>query len=95
MNQKKNKERKKTKQFEDFIEYLGKLEAVEFFGICKLLGIPCTKTQDNTEEPQIELFEFEILLERVMDKFLGLNSRQRKEVLNLLKDLVLYKKEGD
>lgn len=90
------------KDFEYFIRNLPKLEPVEFCGIAKILSVPLYKTalpegvkiedlKDMTEEQRYEI-KLDIMVpmdeiwERMMDRFLELPKRRRREINQILKD---------
>lgn len=65
---------RKEKDFEQFVRALPKLEPIEFYGLATLLGAGCE--EDKLDE----------ILEKMMDRFLELKKRKRREVLQILKD---------
>ena len=65
---------RKEKDFEQFVRALPKLEPVEFYGLATLLGAGCE--EDKLDE----------ILEKMMDRFLELKKRRRREILQILKD---------
>lgn len=90
------------KDFEYFVRNLPKLEPVEFCGIAKILSVPLYRTalpegvkiedlKDMTEEQRYEI-KLDIMVpmdeiwERMMDRFLELPKRRRKEINQILKD---------
>lgn len=91
------------KDFEFFVNNLSELEPVEFVGLAKVLGVSIVQKdvvldinkeelkQLSTEERQ-ELAEkalrpMDEILEEMMDKFLSLSKRRRKEINQILKDI--------
>lgn len=90
------------KDFEYFIRNLPKLEPVEFCGIAKILSVPLYKTalpegvktedlKDMTEEQRYEIklnlmVPMDEIWERMMDRFLELPKRRRREINQILKD---------
>ena len=90
------------KDFEYFVRNLPKLEPVEFCGIAKILSVPLYRTalpegvkvedlKGMTEEQRYEI-KLDIMVpmdeiwERMMDRFLELPKRRRKEINQILKD---------
>ena len=91
------------KDFEYFVRNIGKLNPAEFCGLAKVLSVPMIdreKVEDLTPE-QIEelklqdkenyMIEFsrpmDKVLEEMMDKFLELSKKRRKEINQILKDV--------
>ena len=91
------------KDFEYFVRNIGKLNPAEFCGLAKILSVPMidkAKIEDLTPE-QIEelklqeeknyMVEFsrpmDTILEEMMDRFLTLSKRRRKEINQILKDV--------
>lgn len=70
----------------EFLSLLQQLEAIEFIGISKLLGV---KLLDG-EEPR----DFYFLLHDCLERFEGLSRKKRKEILRILKE-VKKEKEKD
>lgn len=66
---------RKEKDFEQFVRALPRLEPVEFYGLATLLGAGCE--EDKLDE----------ILEKMMDRFLELKKRKRREILQILKDV--------
>ena len=91
------------KDFEFFVRTLPSLEPIEFWGLAKILCVPTVNEVDlkafNKEdyekmeaEEQIEYvaqFNRPIneIVEEVMDKYLALPKRTRKELNQMLKDI--------
>lgn len=61
-----------------FMELLIGLEAVEFLGLCKFLGV---KLMDDSKSPR----DFADLLSDLMEKFQNLNRTRQRELLQILK----------
>lgn len=90
------------KDFEYFIKHIGRLEAVEFCGLAKILGVEMTRKLDMSQidieklkedlDGQIEELQGEYIIpldevfEKMMDRFLELPRRRRKEINQILKD---------
>ena len=91
------------KDFEYFVRNIGKLEAVEFCGLAKILGVEMTRKLDMSQidiekikedlDGQIEELQGEYIVpldevfEKMMDRFLELPRRRRKEINQILKDV--------
>ena len=91
------------KDFEFFVKNVGKLEPVEFLGLAKVLSIPTLRglqeigltaedLKGKDEEEAKEIVEkltipVEEILEKMMDRFLELPRRRRKEINQILKDI--------
>lgn len=90
------------KDFEFFVRNLPKLEAVEFCGIAKILSVPLYKQigmetidpkelKEMNEEERYNL-KLELMIpmdeiwEKMMDRYLELPKRRRKEINQILKD---------
>lgn len=61
-----------------FMELLIGLEAVEFLGLCKFLGV---KLMEDSKSPR----DFADLLSDLMEKFQNLNRTRQRELLQILK----------
>lgn len=61
-----------------FMELLIGLEAVEFLGLCKFLGV---KLMEDSKSPR----DFTDLLNDLMEKFQNLNRTRQRELLQILK----------
>lgn len=70
------KKEKTTNQ--KFMELLIGLEAVEFLGLCKFLGV---KLMEDSKSPR----DFADLLSDLMEKFQNLNRIRQRELLQILK----------
>ena len=91
------------KDFEYFVKNIGKLNPAEFCGLAKILSVPMVDkekidslTQEQIEELKLQkdkeyMVEFsrpmDIVLEEMMDRFLSLNRKRRKEINQILKDV--------
>lgn len=91
------------KDFEFFVKNVSKLEPVEFCGLARILSVPTLrglheigltvdelkiKTPEELEEIQTQLtIPAEEILEKMMDRFLDLPRRRRKEINQILKDV--------
>lgn len=91
------------KDFEFFVKALPNLEPIEFFGLAKILCVPTVyeekleafskedyekmKAEEKTEYIAQFNRPMEAILEEVMDKYLSLSKRARKEINQMLKDI--------
>ena len=96
------------KDFEQFVKSLPALEPVEFAGLAKILSVPLvnsdilvdlTKDQidEMSEEAKMKLVAevtcpMDEVLEKMMDKYLELPKRRRKEINQILKDIKIEKR---
>ena len=63
---------------QNFMELLIKLEAVEFLGLCKFLGV---KLMEDSGSPR----DFTDLLSDLMEKFQNLSRPRQRELIRILK----------
>ena len=91
------------KDFEYFVRNIGKLNPAEFCGLAKILSVPMIDkakveglTPEQIEELKLQdkenyMIEFsrpmDTVLEEMMDRFLGLSKKRRKEINQILKDV--------
>lgn len=91
------------KDFEYFVRNIGKLNPAEFCGLAKVLSVPMIDKEkvENLTPEQIEelklqekenyMIEFtrpmDIVLEEIMDRYLALSKKRRKEINQILKDV--------
>lgn len=91
------------KDFEFFVKALPSLEPIEFFGLAKILCVPTVHEEkleafnkEDYEKMEVEekteyVAQFnrpmEIILEEIMDKYLSLPKRTRREINQMLKDI--------
>ena len=91
------------KDFEFFVKNITKLEPVEFCGLARVLGVSTLRglheiglTAEELKEIPEEKYEEiqtaltipgEEILEKMMDKFLSLSKKRRKEINQILKDV--------
>ena len=89
--------------FEYFIRALPALEPVEFCGLAKILSVPMVRpelvefdkeTFENLKDDEAmqakiteSLIPMDEVLEAMMDKYLSLNKKRRKEINQILKDI--------
>ena len=98
------------KDFELFVKTLPVLEPVEFAGLAKVLSVPMVRKDElgaitkeqlesMTTEEQTELIARSVrpmdeVIEQMMDKYLSLPKRRRKEINQILKDIKIEKRNG-
>lgn len=70
------------KEFLQFINLVAKLDHVEFFGIAQILTVPLVVKIEGEEKPKER--EFEEIFSDILDKFIELPKKRRKELLKLL-----------
>ena len=91
------------KDFESFVKDIAKLQPAEFCGLAKVLSVPMIRQEklvglskediekmglDEQTEYMAELtVPMDEVLEKMMDRFLELPKRRRKEILQVLKDV--------
>ena len=91
------------KDFEYFVRHIGKLNPAEFCGLAKVLSVPMIDkekveglTPEQIEELKLQdkenyMIEFsrpmDTVLEEMMDRFLGLSKKRRREINQILKDV--------
>lgn len=91
------------KDFEYFVRNIGKLNPAEFCGLAKVLSVPMIDkekveglTQEQIEELKLQdkenyMIEFsrpmDTVLEEMMDRFLSLSKKRRREINQILKDV--------
>ena len=91
------------KDFEYFVRNIGKLNSAEFCGLAKVLSVPMIDkekvenlTQEQIEELKLQdkenyMIEFsrpmDKVLEEMMDRFLGLSKKRRREINQIIKDV--------
>lgn len=99
------------KDFENFVRGLPKLEPIEFLGLAKILGIKThedlevlgiapTALKDMDADGLKDIGEkltvpFDSILEQMMDKFLALSKQRRKEILQIIKDVKMEKRNQE
>ena len=78
------------KEFLSFLNMVGKLDHLEFIGLARILSVPLL-TEEKKER------EFEHMFSDLLDNFIELPQKRRKEILKLLSgDLkVGVKKNGN
>lgn len=83
----------KNNRTKTFMELLVGLEAVEFIGLCKFLGVKLIEEKDepapttsNNETPQkSETRDFSDLLSDLLQKFSNLSRPRQRELIKILK----------
>ena len=79
----KKKNNPSEKEFQNFVNYTSKLEAMEFMGLVRMLNIDIFKN-DEEKTPR----SFEEIFSEVMDKFIQASPMQRKNIIKILKAAV-------
>lgn len=91
------------KDFEYFVKNITKLNPAEFCGLAKVLSVPMIDkakveglTPEQIEELKLQdkenyMIEFtrpmDVVLEGMMDRYLGLSKKRRREINQILKDV--------
>lgn len=91
------------KDFEYFVRNISKLSPAEFCGLAKILSVPMIDrakveglTPEQIEELKLQdkenyMIEFsrpmDTIFEEIMDRFLALSRKRRKEINQILKDV--------
>ena len=91
------------KDFEYFVRNISKLNPAEFCGLAKVLSVPMIDkekveglTPEQIEELKLQdkenyMIEFsrpmDKVLEEMMERFLGLSKKRRREINQILKDV--------
>lgn len=91
------------KDFEFFVKNITNLEPTEFCGLAKVLSVPMVRQEklSNLSAEDIEkmgldekteyiaelLVPMDVVLEKMMDRFLELPRKRRKEINQILKDV--------
>lgn len=82
----KKKNNPSEKEFQNFVNYTSKLEAMEFMGLVRMLNVDILKN-DKEKTPR----SFEEIFSEVMDKFIQASPMQRKNIMKILKAAVRKK----
>ena len=77
----------KEKNFQDFLSAVSKLEPAEYCGLCKILCVPMV-------DENKEAIPFDATLEQVMERFLTMNRKPRRQLMKVLKALMENDKDG-
>lgn len=85
----KKKNNPSEKEFQNFVNYTSKLEAMEFMGLVRMLNVDIFKN-DKEKTPR----SFEEIFSEVMDKFVQASPMQRKNIMKILKAAV-HKKRNE
>ena len=72
------------KDFEFFVKNLTVLEPIEFCGLAKIFGVSMVHEEKLADFSKEEYGGLEL---EVMDKYLALPKRKRKEINQMLKDI--------
>ena len=79
----KKKNNPSEKEYQNFVNYTSKLEAMEFIGLVRMLNVDIFKN-DKEKTPR----SFEEIFSEVMDKFIQASPMQRKNIMKILKAAV-------
>lgn len=74
------------KDFEFFVKNLPNLQPIEFCGLAKILCVNLDEEEKDENNKPIPR-PLDKVLEEVMDVYLRLSKRQRKEINQILKDI--------
>ena len=85
----KKKNNPSEREFQNFVNYISKLEAMEFMGLVRMLNVDIFKN-DKEKTPR----SFEEIFSEVMDKFIQASPMQRKNIMKILKAAV-HKKHNE
>lgn len=85
----KKKNNPSEREFQNFVNYTSKLEAMEFMGLVRMLNVDIFKN-DKEKTPR----SFEEIFSEVMDKFIQASPMQRKNIMKILKAAV-HKKHNE
>lgn len=77
----------KEKKFQEFLSAVSKLEPAEYCGLCKILCVPMI-------DENKDLLPFDTTLEQVMDRFLTMGRKPRRQLMKVLKALMENDKDG-
>ena len=98
---------RKEKDFELFVKALPSLEAVEFAGLAKILGVKMVSSEVEFDKEEFEnlkdneamqakliesLLPMDQILEKMMDRYLDLPKHRRREINGILKEIKKSKK---
>ena len=98
---------RKEKDFELFVKALPSLEAVEFAGLATILGVKMVNSEVEFDKEEFEnlkdneamqakltesLLPMDQILEKMMDRYLELPKRRRREINDILKEIKRSKK---
>lgn len=64
----------------EFVDLISRLNAIEFLGILKLLEVPLLDDKNENKER-----EFHELVSDMIDRFITLNRKQRREIVSILR----------
>lgn len=71
-------EKRNEKRLMEFVTLISKMEPQEYCGVCKILGV---KLFDEENEPRA----FEETLSELIDKFLEMKKKPKRDLMKLLK----------
>lgn len=78
--------RPSDKNFREFALAVSKLKAIEFMGLVKILGVGLFNENENEEEePKLKPRDFEQVYSEILDKYVCLGRKDRREVMKVVK----------
>lgn len=77
-----NKKTPTEEEFLRFINLIAKLDHLEFLGIAQIFTVPIVTKEDGEEKSKERIFED--IFSDVLDKFIELPKKKRKEIFKLL-----------
>ena len=82
------------KDFEFFVRALPALDPVEFLGLARLMGVKMYEWDGEIPQNPQEIRDraFDVVLEEMMDRYLGLTKKRRREINEILREV---KKGGE
>lgn len=83
----------RERNVEELLKLIVQLEATEFVGVCKILGVQLVEKVE--EEDKARERSFEAIWNDVCEKVDGLNRRQRRNLRRIVRTAVKGKDEGD
>lgn len=83
----------RERNIEELLKLIVQLEATEFVGVCKILGVQLVEKVE--EEDKARERSFEAIWSDVCEKVDGLNRRQRRNLRRIVRAAVKGKDEGD
>lgn len=78
---------RKEKTFLEFVEIVSKLEPIEFFGLCRILKVDIVDAEGGDRE-------FDVMLEDLMDRFLAMKKKPRRQLMEMLRASQKEEKNG-
>lgn len=68
----------RTSTFKEFVELVSKMDPIEYCALCRIL---CVELYGEDKEPRT----FEVTFEEVMDSFLKMKKKPRKQLMATLR----------